>query len=52
MKLGRLEYKWIVGSVFVLGLFMELLDITIVNVALPEGPEQALFDRIMIGKGS
>ena len=36
MKLGRLEYKWIVGGVFVLGLFMELLDLTIVNVALPE----------------
>ena len=36
MKLGQLEYKWIVGGVFVLGLFMELLDMTIVNVALPE----------------
>jgi EmrB/QacA subfamily drug resistance transporter len=34
--LGRLEYKWIVGIVFVFGLFMELLDMTIVNVALPE----------------
>lgn len=32
----RLEYKWIVGIVFVFGLFMELLDMTIVNVALPE----------------
>lgn len=29
------EYKWIVGIVFVLGLFMNLLDMTIVNVALP-----------------
>ncbi len=36
MKLGPLEYKWIVGGVFVFGLFMELLDMTIVNVALPE----------------
>jgi EmrB/QacA subfamily drug resistance transporter len=34
--LGRIEYKWIVGVVFVFGLFMELLDMTIVNVALPE----------------
>src|SRR5438876_2082831 len=33
--LGKLEYKWIVGSVFVFGLFMDLLDMTIVNVALP-----------------
>src|SRR3989454_3044342 len=33
--LGRLDYKWIVGIVFVFGLFMELLDMTIVNVALP-----------------
>ncbi|MEX0682971.1 MAG: MDR family MFS transporter [Dehalococcoidia bacterium] len=36
MRLGRLEYKWIVGIVFVFGLFMDLLDMTIVNVALPE----------------
>jgi EmrB/QacA subfamily drug resistance transporter len=33
--IGRLEYKWIVGIVFVCGLFMELLDMTITNVALP-----------------
>lgn len=32
---GRLEYKWIVGIVFVFGLFMDLLDMTIVNVAIP-----------------
>lgn len=31
----RLEYKWIVGIVFVFGLFMDLLDMTIVNVAIP-----------------
>jgi len=31
----RIEYKWIVGVVFVFGLFMDLLDMTIVNVALP-----------------
>jgi EmrB/QacA subfamily drug resistance transporter len=31
----RIEYKWIVGIVFVFGLFMDLLDMTIVNVALP-----------------
>ncbi len=31
----RLEYKWIVGIVFVFGLFMDLLDMTITNVALP-----------------
>jgi len=34
--ISRLEYKWIVGIVFVFGLFMDLLDMTIVNVALPE----------------
>ncbi|MGA7672554.1 MAG: DHA2 family efflux MFS transporter permease subunit [Nitrolancea sp.] len=32
----RLEYKWIVAIVFVFGLFMELLDMTITNVALPD----------------
>lgn len=31
----RLEYKWIVGIVFVFGVFMDLLDMTIVNVAIP-----------------
>jgi len=31
----RLEYKWIVGIIFVFGLFMDLLDMTITNVALP-----------------
>ena len=33
--LQRVEYKWLVAAVFVSGLFMELLDTTIVNVALP-----------------
>jgi EmrB/QacA subfamily drug resistance transporter len=31
----RIDYKWAVGLVFVLGMFMDLLDSTIVNVALP-----------------
>jgi EmrB/QacA subfamily drug resistance transporter len=31
-----LEYKYIVAIVFVLGLFMDILDTTIVNVAIPE----------------
>src|SRR6476469_6308715 len=31
----RLDYKWLVGIAFVFGLFMDLLDTTIVNVALP-----------------
>jgi len=31
----RLEYKWLVGIVFVFGIFMDLLDMTITNVALP-----------------
>jgi EmrB/QacA subfamily drug resistance transporter len=33
--IGRLEYKWLVAIVFVFGIFMTLLDMTIVNVALP-----------------
>jgi EmrB/QacA subfamily drug resistance transporter len=32
---GRLEYKWLVAICFTTGLFMDLLDMTIVNVALP-----------------
>jgi EmrB/QacA subfamily drug resistance transporter len=31
----RLDYKWLVGIVFAFGMFMNLLDTTIVNVALP-----------------
>jgi len=31
----RLPYKWIVATVFVFGLFIELMDTTIVNVAVP-----------------
>lgn len=38
--LSRLEYKWIVGIVFVFGLFMDLLDMTIVNVAIPTLAEE------------
>ena len=34
--MAKLEYKWIVAIVFVFGLFMELLDMTITNVALPD----------------
>jgi EmrB/QacA subfamily drug resistance transporter len=33
---ARLEYKWIVAIVFVFGMFIDILDTTIVNVALPE----------------
>ncbi len=31
----RIEYKYLVGIAFVFGLFMDLLDMTITNVALP-----------------
>jgi EmrB/QacA subfamily drug resistance transporter len=34
-RLHAVEYKWLVAMVFVIGLFMDLLDTTIVNVALP-----------------
>ncbi|MGH2479859.1 MAG: MFS transporter, partial [Ktedonobacteraceae bacterium] len=32
---GGLEYKWILALVVVLGVFMSILDTTIVNIALP-----------------
>ena len=32
---ARIPYKWIVASIFVCGLFMDIMDTTIVNVALP-----------------
>ena len=35
-RITALPYKWLVAIVFVCGLFMDLLDTTIVNVALPK----------------
>ncbi len=35
VQLNRVPYKWIVASVFVCGVFMDIMDTTIVNVALP-----------------
>ena len=35
MVRSRLRYEYVVAAVFVLGLFMEILDTTVVNVALP-----------------
>src|SRR5579883_1747399 len=35
-RLSRLEYKWLVAIVFMFGLFMDLLDSTAVNVAVPK----------------
>ena len=34
-QVKRIEYKWIVAIAFVLGLFLEILDTTIINVAIP-----------------
>ncbi|MGY1584597.1 MDR family MFS transporter [Streptomyces sp. MN13] len=33
--LQRLPYKWLVATAFVFGLFMEILDMTVLNTALP-----------------
>src|SRR5579883_2843447 len=34
-RLSRLEYKWLVAVVFMFGLFMDIMDSTAVNVAVP-----------------
>jgi EmrB/QacA subfamily drug resistance transporter len=34
--MGRIPYKWLVAGVFVAGVFMDLLDTSSVNVALPQ----------------
>lgn len=34
-RLRSIPYKWLVAAVFISGLFMDLLDTTVVNVALP-----------------
>ena len=35
MDLKRVPYKWIVAAIFVTGLFMDIMDTTIINVAIP-----------------
>jgi EmrB/QacA subfamily drug resistance transporter len=35
LRLAKLDYKWLVGIVYVLALFMDLLDMTIITVAVP-----------------
>ncbi|HEX2037680.1 MAG TPA: MDR family MFS transporter [Chloroflexota bacterium] len=35
MPLRRIGYKWLVAVAFVAGMFMDLMDTTVVNVALP-----------------
>ena len=34
-RLFNLEYKWLVGIVYIMALFMDLLDMTVINVAVP-----------------
>jgi EmrB/QacA subfamily drug resistance transporter len=35
LRLRSLDYKWFVAAAFVFGIFMDIMDSTIVNVALP-----------------
>jgi EmrB/QacA subfamily drug resistance transporter len=35
-KLSEIPYKYLVAAVFVFGLFMDLMDTTVVNVAIPQ----------------
>src|SRR4051794_41554995 len=35
MRLKNIEYKYLVAAVFISGLFMDIMDTTVVNVALP-----------------
>ena len=44
---GRIEYKWLVAICFVTGLFMEILDTTIINTAIPTLTEE--FDATPAG---
>ena len=34
-RLTHLDYKWLVGIVYIMALFMDLLDMTVTNVAVP-----------------
>ena len=45
--LGRaLQYKWVVASIYVMALFLDILDVTIVNVALPQVGRQLRSDNV------
>lgn len=35
-RLRHLEYKWLVAIVFISGLFLDMVDMTVVNVAIPQ----------------
>ena len=35
-SLRTLEYKWLVAIVFIFGLFMDMVDTTVINVAVPQ----------------
>jgi EmrB/QacA subfamily drug resistance transporter len=54
MSFRRIEYKWLVAVAFVAGMFMDILDTTIVNVALPTlgqnfGVGDATFEWVVTG---
>jgi EmrB/QacA subfamily drug resistance transporter len=40
MNRWKLDYKWLVGIVYIMALFMDLLDMTITNVAIPTLAEE------------
>ena len=45
--LGReIEYKWFVAAIYVSALFLDVLDVTIVNVALPQLGAQLKSDAV------
>lgn len=35
-QLARVQYKYLVAAVFIVGLFMDMVDLTVVNVAIPD----------------
>ena len=50
----KIEYKWIVAITFVVGLFLEILDTTIIYVAIPTlekdfGASAATMEWVVIG---
>jgi EmrB/QacA subfamily drug resistance transporter len=50
----RIEYKWLVAAAFVAGMFMDIMDTTIVNVALPTlgqdfGVDDGTFEWVVTG---
>ncbi len=48
--MSRIPYKWLVAIAFVAAFFMDLMDVTIVNVAIPCPADQTAHGRPSVAR--